>query len=384
MFLIGCSLSEEQNAFTTGKGYASLTPAGTEEEVVSEPETLYILTGYDTAKKEVYAKESTTLRTMNYTYTDSTYFCNKYGDLTTIASFEPGDVITTVTTGSERTLDSLSQSSSVWEREDITDFTVDKDRDRITFGGSNYRYNENILVFENGERISFSAISEGDTLTVIGRDKEIIAIRITSGEGTLFLANTSLFEGGWLNLDNSTYLVITSSMQIPVGEGTHTITVANDGYGDSTEFTVERGKSVIVDLDSLKGEGPKYAEISFDVAVEGTQVYIDGTLVPEGESASVKYGTHLLQAKADGYSTWTRRLVVNSAKAIIQIDVSSDSETTSSSTSAESETSTESTDTGETTVEGALDSTSDETDVNDLYLDTLSGLMETLIGTDDE
>ena len=44
-------------------------------------------------------------------------------------------------------------------------------------------------------------------------------------------------------------------MQVP--EGTYELTVANNGWGGSTQVTITRGQTTTVDLDKIKGKGPK-------------------------------------------------------------------------------------------------------------------------------
>ena len=62
---------------------------------------------------------------------------------------------------------------------------------------------------------------------------------------------------------------ITGEMTIEIPEGTYTAAVANNGYGGSTEITITRGQETVLDLETLKGEGPKYGSILFAVNVEG-------------------------------------------------------------------------------------------------------------------
>lgn len=55
-------------------------------------------------------------------------------------------------------------------------------------------------------------------------------------------------------------------MELPAG--TYTVTVANNGYGGSTELTIESGRTETLDLNTLKGAGPKFGNILFAVDVE--------------------------------------------------------------------------------------------------------------------
>ena len=52
--------------------------------------------------------------------------------------------------------------------------------------------------------------------------------------------------------------------------------MANDGYGGSRNITVEANKETKVDLDELKGEGPKFGEITLKVTPDTAVVSLDG------------------------------------------------------------------------------------------------------------
>ncbi len=108
-------------------------------------------------------------------------------------------------------------------------------------------------------------------------------------------------------------------MTLELAEGTHLVTVANDGYGGSTEVTVERGKETVLDLNTLKGEGPKFGNVLFAVDVEGAVLQIDGKVVDYSEVIALKYGVHTITVTADSYETYTKKLYVNSEEATIVI-----------------------------------------------------------------
>ena len=42
---------------------------------------------------------------------------------------------------------------------------------------------------------------------------------------------------------------ITHNMKLEIPEGTYTVTVANEGYGGSTEVEIARGETCTLDLD---------------------------------------------------------------------------------------------------------------------------------------
>ena len=393
--LFVCACGTKGSKVVTGKGYYSSAESvrdtqaeeTTEAEESKEDAELYLLMGYDTSLGLLHFEHLTSGKTEELPFTDGTFFLDKYGNLTSLASIEAGDVVTIEVSNESGALKSMQISDQAWYYENVTDYKIDTDRGVVSFGGTNYSYREGLPVFSAGIQEQLSQVGSGNSIRIVGKDKEILSMTVTTGQGSITLQNTELFEGGWLNLDNRIYLKITKDMTIDVEEGNHTLTVTGDGYGDTKEIQVKRNETLLVDLDTLKGEGPKYCSLSFEFGVEGTTVFLDGEEVDTTTPVQVKYGTHVLQARATGYDTWTRKLVVNSAKAILVIDVSQETvATTEASTEKSTETSTTKTST-ETDSEKQSSSTSTSntasqtSDATSAYLDTLSGIMDTLTNT---
>ena len=63
-------------------------------------------------------------------------------------------------------------------------------------------------------------------------------------------------------IGNQIFTKITGDMLLEVPEGTYAITVANKGYGGTGTYTVARGETTLVDLDQLKGSGPKVCQLT--------------------------------------------------------------------------------------------------------------------------
>jgi len=110
-------------------------------------------------------------------------------------------------------------------------------------------------------------------------------------------------------------------MSISVPEGTYILSVANNGWGDSTEITIKRGETTTLDLNILKGPGPKYAKIHFKIDFPKATLYIDGKKVDHYMLQRVVYGKHKITVEAEGYETWNRYLYVNSEEATIEIEL---------------------------------------------------------------
>ena len=183
------------------------------------------------------------------------------------------------------------------------------------------------MIFSGSDVIDTDSLTAQDKLAVVGIDKDIVSISVTTGHGTLQLSNTSLFEGSFLQLGDRIFAEITKDMSLDVPEGSYTLAVANNGWGGSTDIEIKRGETTKVNLNDLKGEGPKKSSILFEVDVQGAKIYVDGSEIDYTSPVEITYGKHTLKVTADGYDTWTRTLYVNSKEATIQITINDDTDT---------------------------------------------------------
>ncbi len=310
---------------------APAEPAGERESSLPEEakpaeDTLYLLLSADTVNSALHVRNLETGGESDVFYSGATVFSDKYGTMVSLAQIHCGDAVTLAFFDSG-ILSDVRLTDRTWTEKDASDYTIDLDRMIFTLHGSNYRLKNDIPVYTDGRNTGLYSIQEGDRLDVTGLDKDILSMNIVTGTGTIALHNIGVFLGGWLNLDNAQYLMITENMEIPASEGTHVLTVANDGWGDSTVVAVKRGQSVSVDLSALKGEGPKYCALRVIPDVEGATVYLDGKKTDFTESEQVRYGLHTLTITAEGYEDWQSRLLVNSPSAEIEIPLSPEGST---------------------------------------------------------
>lgn len=366
------------------KGYVSGVETATEEETQAEESSLYTVSGVDTTLSTMTFLNIDTGRYEQYSYTDGTIFKDRHGSLISAASMVPGKVVTLTLRDKELILEKVEQSADAWEMDDIGKFSYNEEDKIFTIGDTKYSYDEELQVFSGDAAIELSAVTGQDTLRIQGIDRKVLSVSVTTGHGVIQLVNTQALEGGWLSLNHKNYYKITENMQLEVPEGTYELTVAGNGYGGSTEVAVTRNEQISVDVDSIKGEDPKYCTLTFAVDVAGALMYIDGSQVDYTQPLQLQYGIHSIQITADGYDTWSKRLYVNSPEAQIEIALSGDDT---------GSTETESTETAgnekDTTVEHKhSDSTSNSSGTNssggssssdsDAYRKALSEIIDTL------
>ena len=268
-----------------------------------------------------------------YYYGLTTGFFDKYGNHMSVSDIHQGDVVDISGADSDGKAKRIQKSDEVWTNDTVTNFSVDKDKRIFKIGGSSYRLGERTMIFSGSDVIDTDSLTAQDKLAVVGIDKDIVSISVTTGHGTLQLSNTSLFEGSFLQLGDRIFAEITKDMSLDVPEGSYTLAVANNGWGDSTDIEIKRGEITKVNLNDLKGEGPKKSRILFEVDVQSAKIYVDDSEIDYTSPVEITYGKHRLKVTADGYDTWTRTLYVNSKEATIQITINDNTDSSGSDSS---------------------------------------------------
>ena len=394
IMMAGCG--QQTRPVSTAQYYnpAKETVADTEEAEGAGAKTsigtdLYLIIGNDMTNEQLNLKQLVSGKQYLYVYSLSTDFQDKYGNSATTVDFEPGRVIHIGKKDGEGRLLQAQIADEVWEYSDITKYSVDTERGIFKIADSKYSYDADLFVESNGEKIRLSDLNEKDKIRVVGIGTKILSVSVTTGQGILELRNTSVFEGSFIQVGSKIFAPITHNMKLEIPEGTYTVTVANEGYGGSTEVEIARGEVCTLDLDELKGEGPKTGSITFYIDVEGATLSIDGDTVDYSAPVVLTYGVHELHAEADGYDDFDKKLFVNSAAANIDISLTGDG-TTSDNDMTEGTESVEETETAETETKDSEEETkstekdsettdkSTDKDVTSDYLSTLSDLITSL------
>ena len=394
IMMAGCG--QQTRPVSTAQYYnpAKETAADTEEAEDAVVKTsigtdLYLIIGNDMTNEQLNLKQLASGKQYLYVYSLSTDFQDKYGNSATTVDFEPGRVIHIGKKDGEGRLLQAQIADEVWEYSDITKYSVDTERGIFKIADSKYSYDADLFVESNGEKIRLSDLNEKDKIRVVGIGTKILSVSVTTGQGILELRNTSIFEGSFIQVGSKIFAQITHNMKLEIPEGTYTVTVANEGYGGSTEVEIARGEVCTLDLDELKGEGPKTGSITFYIDVEGATLSIDGDTVDYSAPVVLTYGVHELHAEADGYDDFDKKLFVNSAAANIDISLTGDS-TASDNDMTEGTESVEETETAETETKDSEEETkstekdsettdkSTDKDVTSDYLATLSDLITSL------
>lgn len=317
----GEELSGQEENTEAGENMEAGEDAAEEDGDVRGQE-LYILLHKNPDTERMFFQNADTGRQEEFAYGGGTYIYNRYGESVT-ASRIPMGALVYLTYTEDNYLVSLEEATDTFQFEDMTDYRLDTEQAMLTVLGKNYFYEEDLKVFSNENLIALNEVSSRDALTIRGKGNKVVSIVVSRGHGTVSLKNTGLFEGGMISIGNVEAQIITPNMRLEVPEGTYMLSVANEGYGGSQEITVNRFEEITVDLEPLKGEGPKYCQLRITAEPENTIVTLDGEQLDYSQVQTLKYGVYALKAKAEGYESWSGKLVVSSEEASLSIRLES-------------------------------------------------------------
>lgn len=289
-------------------------------------DNLFLIVEHDMQEESICIYSLATGLEHYYEYGFSTRFKDKYGNMAPAVKFTEGRVVTIAPRDKDGYLTEIQLSDRVWEYEKIRRFSVNEETGVLTIADTKYSIQHEVKIFSKGKEIGFSDISKDDILTVVGMDRDVLSIIVTTGHGTLSLKNTELFEDSFLQLNTNIFAMITPDMEMEVPEGEYILKVANDGWGGSTKIEIQRGEVTEIDLETLKGEGKKRGQISFEIDVEDVMVYVDYQLIDHTKPVELAYGIHVLKIEAEGYDAWKKYLSVNSEEATLIIELTESEE----------------------------------------------------------
>ena len=265
----------------------------------------------------------TSLREFRYPYNVSTEFLDKYGDTDSVEDFKPGMAITFDASGRYGMLTTVKKSNAVWEWDDLKNFSFDESISAMQFGGENYRYTDSTLFLDGNNLMERKDLIGGvDEVMVVGVDKEVLAVALTKGHGYLQLDDTKRFDNSLIQIGSYDAALVSSGKTFTVPGGTYAVTIANNGWGGTKNVKIKKNVTSVLNLESMKGKGPKSCRLKFEIDVDGAKIYLDGKRVKTDKTMTVLYGAHSLKVTADGYDDWERTLYVNSPTAVISLDIS--------------------------------------------------------------
>ena len=322
----GCKETKKGNVFfrTPGKKTTTQVSGDAQESM----EALYIIEENNTKREHLTVMNIYSRQEFRYAYTLTTEFLDKYGNVSTSADFQPGMVVRLGDRTGNGDLTTVEKSDRVWEWDDLKNYSIDQEHSLMIIGGEKYQLDSMTPFFSKDVPIEPADLSSDDILRVVGMNDRVLAVAVTTGHGYLELVNTEIFDGTLIEIGDTVITKVDGETTIEVPEGTYAVTVASKGYGGTKKVKIKRDKTTVLDLNQLKGEGPKTCKLKFEVSVAGAKIYLDGKKVKAKKGLTVTYGAHRLRVEAPGYDLWERQLYVNSPSATISLNIEKDKDTT--------------------------------------------------------
>lgn len=302
------------------------TPAATSPATIVEKEKpsrtfdAYIA-GIDTSRNVITLCELGTTDFEEYTYTGATDIRTAFDKQVTASTLTAGEFFTAGCSDGGVLL-SLIGMKNVDVYRNVRNLTIEPDLKRVRIGDAIYRYDDSLLLLNEGYFVNLSTLNEADVIDIYSIDNLIYLIKIVSGHGYLELLNCAEFVGGTITVDTSKSCQISAGMQLSVSEGHHTFTAVNGTLSGTSEIDIVRDSTSFWSLAQYLPEPPQNGIVSFTVSPYGAILYIDGIEHSYERPVTLVYGEHNIQVMLTGYTPYIGKITVSQISTAINIALS--------------------------------------------------------------
>ncbi len=260
-------------------------------------------------------------------YSGGTEIYGEEGSSYVISQISVGEVVDLYYISGTQKLVKMQVSPDYWRNSNGVRLSLNEDKAIITFGGSTYTYDSDLVVMSGGASIDVSEILKFDEFTAIGKDNKIYSIIINKGHGYVKFTDGDDFIDGIIEVGAVTSAVIEEEeMVLAVPEGTYTVYVSSGDNGGSAEVTVEKDETIPLSLLQFKKEGSKTGLVNLVITPDDAVVYIDDIRTDYSEKLTLSYGTHTIEVTSTEYDSYEGELVIDSAYSTFNIDLTATSE----------------------------------------------------------
>ena len=252
-------------------------------------------------------------------YDENLEIKSKHGGIMSMEELSLGEIYRLYYTRSLKKLTGLQVSDTTWTYTDVTRFSFDENKKIMMIGDEAYKFTENLRIYSQEHEAQIMDITEMDTLTVRGIDKEVLSIVVDKGHGYIRVLNDAYFVGGWIEIGQEIIKPVTEDMLIPVGEGEYLVRVTNRGYAGEEKIRVTRDKESRLDLSKIDIEEVAIGHVLFKINPDYARLYIDDEITEFEDRVPIEYGVHSVRVECVGYRTINSNIKVGSDYAEIDI-----------------------------------------------------------------
>lgn len=292
-------------------------------------------------------KQTITLRSIStgheelFVYSGTTNIENKYKDQLTMKQVEVGEVVIIEyqrDKDKNYKLTYMKLPKAIWTYDQVSELSYNEQKQMITVGKQKYQYGNSLLVTSNDELIRLTDLNDLDVVRIRGNGTYIYSITVTQGHGYIRLKNEEDYIGGWIEVGEKVIQQIERNMLLAVPEGLQQVKVSKKGYSASGSVTLERGKEAVVDVKNLTQAIVESGSIRFKINPQDAILSINGKKADYSKAVVLEYGIYQITVKAEGYENLSKKLVVQSSSAVIELELTQ-SDTTESSADSNSDSS---------------------------------------------
>lgn len=294
------------------------------EEAVNKNETamLAVIREADSELYVITLTNAETGETDMYTYTGATDVKDKYGKILSAKQLEIGEMVDVIYDQISKRISKIQISSEIWEYSGIKNLLFNTEKQVISFLGDRYKYDDGILVLDNGEETILDGFNKRDAFTIRGYGYKICSIVLTRGHGYLKLMDAEKFIGGNIYIGNRIWKQIVEDMVITVPEGVYDVTVEYGDYSGTEAVKINRHETITFYAGGYAPAAESTGRVYYNIFPDGANLYIDNILRDYSGPIELTYGLHTVEVTMGGYKTYTRSITINKTESSYSISLS--------------------------------------------------------------
>lgn len=283
---------------------------------------LAIIKSVDTDNKTITFRNIDTGRDYTLSYDNTTFIYSEYGRALSAALLEVGEIADITFLSGSRHLNTLDISADAFSIEKSYGYDLQAGVETAQIGNSYYHITDRSLVLIDGKAGRVADVLPGDSIKVTGIGTEVYCVEVKQGHGYVSLSSSLIgdenISGAYLEIGDRNVYRVTDGMLVSVPEGTYQLYLTGKGVDYETTITVDRDKETVVDTSQIEIEY-NYGLVTFTVIPAEARLYVDGEEVNPAWPIELTYGTHKIEATAEGYLPCSEYLHVGSSKAEVEI-----------------------------------------------------------------
>ncbi len=278
-----------------------LIPDGSDEAIHSKN---VIIKAIDLDNAVITVQERGTALEEEYGFNGATDIRTAYGRQITAALLSPGDFVK-LYYNDEMLLRSINGSTDVELYKNVLQRTQDDELRKITIGTDIYRFDDYMLVLNDGEFVDLDSLRSMDIISLYSVDNVLFLIKVENGHGYFTLDNYDTFIGGTLRVGKYQSCEITKDLELTLAEGTYDIEIEHEDFFGTASICIDRNMTTVLDLEAYSPSDSEKGYVRIGIEPLGADLYVDGVLMPYDNALELTKGEHWIQAVLGGYNSYT-------------------------------------------------------------------------------